>query len=175
MDWNLEDWSPPGSSVYGVLQARTLEWFAISLFRVSSQFKDQTRGLLHCRQILYWLCYLKVVDTRNSLFGYWLMRLQYHVGLGLLPHGKGQQITEDQKLCKTAFFSFWRSRRQFNKKAQVYNSILTFITLADHLQAEQRSYEVVSSSIHYTFQNLSSCSWSLWASLDLTQSILRSC
>ena len=25
------------------------------------------------------------------------------MGLGLLPHGKGQQITEDQKLCKMAF------------------------------------------------------------------------
>ena len=32
----------PGSSVCGVLQARTLEWVAISAFRGSSQHKDQT-------------------------------------------------------------------------------------------------------------------------------------
>ena len=30
------DWSPPGSSVHGILQARTLEWAAISFSRGSS-------------------------------------------------------------------------------------------------------------------------------------------
>ena len=30
------DCSPPGSSVHGILQARTLEWVAISSFRGSS-------------------------------------------------------------------------------------------------------------------------------------------
>ena len=30
------DWRPPGSSVYGILQARILEWVAISSSRVSS-------------------------------------------------------------------------------------------------------------------------------------------
>ena len=33
----------PGSSVYGVLQARILEWVAVSFSRGSSQNKDQTR------------------------------------------------------------------------------------------------------------------------------------
>ena len=36
------DNSPPGSSVHGIFQARVLEWFAISLFRGSSQPTDQT-------------------------------------------------------------------------------------------------------------------------------------
>ena len=31
------DCSPPGSSVHGIFQARTLEWFAISFSRASSQ------------------------------------------------------------------------------------------------------------------------------------------
>ena len=30
------DWSPPGSSVYGIFQARILEWVAISYSRGSS-------------------------------------------------------------------------------------------------------------------------------------------
>ena len=30
----------PGSSVYGILQARILEWVAISFFRGSSQSRD---------------------------------------------------------------------------------------------------------------------------------------
>ena len=37
------DYSPPGSSVHGILQARTLEWVAISLSRGSSQSKDWTQ------------------------------------------------------------------------------------------------------------------------------------
>ena len=39
------DCSPPGSSVYGILQARILEWAAISCFRGSSLPRDQTPAL----------------------------------------------------------------------------------------------------------------------------------
>ena len=35
--------SPPGSSVHGILQARILEWVAISFSRESSQPRDQTQ------------------------------------------------------------------------------------------------------------------------------------
>ena len=48
---NPMDCSPPGSSVHGVLQARILEWVAISFSRGSSRLRDQTQ-VLHCRQIL---------------------------------------------------------------------------------------------------------------------------
>ena len=37
------DCSPPGSSVHGILQARILEWVAISFSRRSSRPKDQSR------------------------------------------------------------------------------------------------------------------------------------
>ena len=37
------DCSPPGSSVHGILQARILEWVAISFSRRSSQPRDRTR------------------------------------------------------------------------------------------------------------------------------------
>ena len=36
------DYSPPGSSVYGVLQARILKWVAIPFCKGSFQFRDQT-------------------------------------------------------------------------------------------------------------------------------------
>ena len=36
------DYSPPGSSVHGILQARILAWVAISSLRGSSQPRDQT-------------------------------------------------------------------------------------------------------------------------------------
>ena len=37
------DCSPPGSSVHGILQARILEWVAISISRESSWPRDRTR------------------------------------------------------------------------------------------------------------------------------------
>ena len=38
----LMDWSPPGSSVHGILKARILEWIAIPFSRGSSRPRDQT-------------------------------------------------------------------------------------------------------------------------------------
>ena len=36
------DYSPPGSSVYGILKARILDWVAIPSSRGSSQLRDGT-------------------------------------------------------------------------------------------------------------------------------------
>ena len=36
-----KDYSPPGSSVHGISQARILEWIAISFSKGSSQPRDQ--------------------------------------------------------------------------------------------------------------------------------------
>ena len=47
------DSSPPGSSVHRILQARILEWVAISFSRGSSWPKDQTQVSYSGRQILY--------------------------------------------------------------------------------------------------------------------------
>ena len=57
------DWGPPVSSVHGVLQARILEWVAISFSRGSSQPRDRTRVSWIGRQILYhWATRVRVVD-----------------------------------------------------------------------------------------------------------------
>ena len=37
------DYSPPGSSVHGILQARILEWVTMPSSRESSQFRDHTQ------------------------------------------------------------------------------------------------------------------------------------
>ena len=44
---NPMDCSPPGSSVHGLLQARILEWVAISLFRVVFSLKALCHSTLH--------------------------------------------------------------------------------------------------------------------------------
>ena len=49
------DYSPPGSSVHGIFQARILEWDAISYSRGSSRVRDQTHfSCISCivRQVL---------------------------------------------------------------------------------------------------------------------------
>ena len=47
------DCSPPGSSVYGILQARILEWVAIPFSRGIFPTQGLNPGLPHHRQILY--------------------------------------------------------------------------------------------------------------------------
>ena len=50
------DCSPPGSSVHGILQARVLEWVAVSFSRSSSRHRDQTHvSYVSCigRRVLY--------------------------------------------------------------------------------------------------------------------------
>ena len=49
------DYSLPGSFVLGILQARILEWVAISFSSRSPQLRIWTPGLPHCRRILYHL------------------------------------------------------------------------------------------------------------------------
>ena len=49
------DRSPPGSSVPGILQARTLEWVAMPSSRGVFATQGWNPGLLHCRRILYQL------------------------------------------------------------------------------------------------------------------------
>ena len=55
---NSMDCSLPGSSVHGILQARILEWVAISFSRGSSWPRDQTCVSCIGRQILYHLSHL---------------------------------------------------------------------------------------------------------------------
>ena len=54
--YDLMDCSPPGSSVHGILQAKILEWVAMSSSKASSRPWDRTRVSYICcigRQVLY--------------------------------------------------------------------------------------------------------------------------
>ena len=50
---NPMDYKPPGSSVHGILQARILEWVAISFSRGFIQTQGSNLSLPHCRQIFF--------------------------------------------------------------------------------------------------------------------------
>ena len=64
------NFSSPGSSVHGILQARILEWVAISFSRGSSQPDPgiELPDLLNCRQILYCPSHLEVVSSGPKFY-----------------------------------------------------------------------------------------------------------
>ena len=68
--WDPMDCSLPGSSVYGISQARILEWVAISYSRGSSQPRDQTCiscvSCIVCRRILYPLSHRESTECLKS-------------------------------------------------------------------------------------------------------------
>ena len=69
------DCSPPSSSVHGILQARILEWVAISFSRGSSRPRDRTRV---SRIVDRHLSILKEISPEYSLEGLMLkLKLQY--------------------------------------------------------------------------------------------------
>ena len=81
--WRLDpmDCSLPGSSVHGILQARILEWVAISFARGSSQPWDQTRvSRIVGRCITVWA---KIEPSRLQSMGSqsrtWLSKLYHHL------------------------------------------------------------------------------------------------
>ena len=65
------DCSPPGSSVHGILQARTLEWGSLSLLQRIFPTQGLNPGLPHCRWILYHLSHLGLTSVwRVALLTY---------------------------------------------------------------------------------------------------------
>ena len=69
------DCIPPGSSVRGILQARILEWIAISCSKGSSSPRDQTHVFCIGRWILYPLSHLWSLSKGKTLqvdYGLWL-------------------------------------------------------------------------------------------------------
>ena len=77
MDCNL-----PGSSICGILQARILEWVAISFSRRSSQPRDQTQvSCITGRRFTIWA----TRDYRQSMFDAWYWML----GAGALGRPRG--------------------------------------------------------------------------------------
>ena len=73
---NVMDCSPPGSSAHGILQARILEWFAITFH---STWKSQGHVIMSDPLPWLWLCYLYtwIMILTPSVY---LTRLSYHYG-----------------------------------------------------------------------------------------------
>ena len=62
------DYSHPGSSVHGILQARTLEWVAIPFSRGSSQPKDRTQVSYIAGIFTFWVTRKAMQENWSGLF-----------------------------------------------------------------------------------------------------------
>ena len=61
------DWSPPASSVYGILQVRILEWGCHFFLQGIFPTQGLNLGLPHCKQTLYRLSHQTLVTHHKSL------------------------------------------------------------------------------------------------------------
>ena len=104
------DYSPPGSSVHGIFQARILEWVAISFFKGIFPTQGLNLGLPHCRQILYSLSHQ---GSDRHTVNYWLTQ-DSNPG-SLTPEGevkvKSERVMSDS-LRPNALYSPWNSPGQ---------------------------------------------------------------
>ena len=81
---NPTDCSLPGSSVHGILQTRILEWVAIPFSRRIFSTQGSNLGLLHCRQILYYLSctvrldYVSLREMSNVPYRLYIQRNEKH-------------------------------------------------------------------------------------------------
>ena len=73
--YNSMDYSPPGSSVHGIFQARIQEWDAISFSRGLSQPRDRT-----CVSFVFCI-------GRQVLYYHW-----YHLGSPLIVEGSADPV-----------------------------------------------------------------------------------
>ena len=96
---NPVDCSPPSSSVHGILQARVLEWVAISFSRGSSQPRDRTQvSLIAGRSSplnlfslpLYSRKGFDLGDTKGTL----------HAKMGSIKDKNGMDLTEADDIKK---------------------------------------------------------------------------
>ena len=101
------DCSLPGSSLHGILQARVLEWIAISFSRGSSQPRDRTRvSLIPGRRFNLWATREAPVTVNgiywnklNPLFGLFRESIQIII-LKFFSKGSKQLISATVRICK---------------------------------------------------------------------------
>ena len=89
---NPMDCGPPRSSVHGILQARILEWICHFLLQGIFLTLGSNPGLLHCRQILYWLSY-KGSSLSSVMYQFSSVQSLSHVQLFVTPWTVARQAS----------------------------------------------------------------------------------
>ena len=134
---DLMDCSLPGSFIHGILQARLLEWVAISFSRGSFLTQESNAGLLHCRQILYRLSYegryrWKHMHRCEIHLGRWIKGLD---GGWAMAGERGRRIENDALISWFPVWTEgagWYSAIEGTQKVSDQNELLCFNS-APHL------------------------------------------
>ena len=131
--WPYRLYSPSGSSVHGILQARILEWVASSFSRGSSQPKDQTR--VFC-----------ISCIAGEFFNHWTVReARYNTYHDTIAIGSFFRMNEGWPLtpwCSLRFSSFSEYLECFCFHWILYCKYI--------LGIQQRNHE----NIHKTYKNI---------------------
>ena len=130
---NPMDYCPPDSSVHGILQARILEWVAISYSKGSSRPRDRT-----CISYVSYISYALAGGFFTTV-GLQTQLSDQHLGVGVCVHGQLcggsslQELTIDQPLGFLLILDAFSSR----------HAKLTFpeLTLPNSLQMRSPSFE----------------------------------
>ena len=99
------DRSPPGSSIHGILQARTLEWVAMPSSRESSQFRNRTQ-------------------VSRTAGGFFTIRAK-NMGVGSLSSLQGSSQPRNRHVVSCIagrFFTSWATRGSHVVSTSIYNS-----------------------------------------------------
>ena len=96
---NPRDSSPPGSPIPGILQARILEWVAISFSRGSSQPRDWTWvSCIAGRCFILWVnAGLNEAQAGIKIAGRSINNLRYADGTTLVAEGEEESLDESER------------------------------------------------------------------------------
>ena len=108
---NPMDCSPPGSSVHGIYQARTLEWVVISFSRESSQSGDQTQVSPTAGRFFTIWATRETSRVGTPECGQMEMRITLHLWLDIAGHKCGlwnkiNILQQDKKTLNKIFSAF---------------------------------------------------------------------
>ena len=149
-------WSPPGSSVPGILQARILEWVATPSSRGSSWSRDWTRVSYVSwtgRQVLYHWCHLgSLASLQNRLLHSFSTNL-YLWGFPPPPLGSfGCELINQwasfslssvwQEMKKFKTIKFWQGSEQLGGFVHCWVVNIEIAFLSAHLATSVKSEDV---------------------------------
>ena len=108
------DYTPPGSSVHGILQARTLEWVSISSSRGSSWPKDWTESPEVAGKFF-------TLSHRECRFNPWVEKILWR-GNGNPLQYSCQDNPMDREAWRVTFPGVTKSQTQLSDWAHMHNS-----------------------------------------------------
>ena len=111
------DCGPPGSSVHGILQARTLAWGAMPSSRSSFHPRDQTQGSHIAGRFFYHLSH-----QQSPRILEWVA---YSFSRGASQQRKQSGVS----YIASSFFTSWTTREALKMNSRINSTVYTFVCL----------------------------------------------